>query len=67
MADVFQALAQRRPYREPLAPDAILQILREQVSSGKIDGQVVETAAAHLQDCWRVALGQGTDSVLTPG
>ena len=67
VADVFQALAQRRPYREPLAPDAILQILREQVSSGKIDGQVVETAAAHLQDCWRVALGQGTDSVLTPG
>jgi HD-GYP domain-containing protein (c-di-GMP phosphodiesterase class II) len=55
VADVFQALAQRRPYRDALAPQDVLVILQEQVDSGKLDGQVVACVADNLQDCWCAA------------
>ena len=35
---VFQALAQRRPYREALAAADIIVILQEQVDIGRLDG-----------------------------
>ncbi|MDP2805327.1 MAG: HD domain-containing protein [Gallionellaceae bacterium] len=56
VADVFQALAQNRPYRDSLKPEEILPILKEQVQSGKIDGEVVDCVEAHVQECWRVAM-----------
>lgn len=56
VADVFQALAQRRPYRDSLAPDEILDILKQQVADGKLDGEVVARVEANLQECWRVAM-----------
>lgn len=55
VADVFQALAQRRPYRDSLPPDEILNMLKEHAGSGKLDGDVVAKVGAHLQECWRVA------------
>ena len=55
VADVFQALAQRRPYRDALSPHDTLSILQEQVESGKLDRQVVACVADNLQDCWRAA------------
>lgn len=57
VADVFQALAQNRPYRAALPPEVVLEILQKQVFSGKIDGQVVDYVAAHLADCWQAAVG----------
>lgn len=59
VADVFQALAQRRPYREALHPDRILAILKEQVEAGKLDGDVVNHIEANLQPCWHAALLMG--------
>ncbi|MBK9160451.1 MAG: HD domain-containing protein [Nitrosomonadales bacterium] len=56
VADVFQALAQERPYRGPLEPGVILPILKEQVAIGKLDAQVVSMVEANLQECWRVAV-----------
>ncbi len=56
VADVFQALAQRRPYRGPLEPLAILTVLKQLVEAGKLDGRVVAMVEANLQECWRVAL-----------
>ncbi len=56
VADVFQALAQKRPYRDPLTPEQILKILKNQVDSGKLDSVVVDFVEAHLQQCWTVAL-----------
>lgn len=68
VADVFQALAQRRPYREALAPQDVLVILQDQVDSGKLDGQVVACVADNLQDCWCAAmqLMPNRDSRLQP-
>jgi len=56
VADVFQALAQRRPYRDALPPDEILRILKEYVGSGKLDGEVVALVEAHIEECWRAAV-----------
>lgn len=57
VADVFQALAQRRPYRDPLPPAAILNILNEMVDDGKLDHSVVAIVDQHLHDCWIAAVG----------
>lgn len=61
VADVFQALAQERPYRGPLEPKAILANLKQQVESHKLDGRVVAMVEANLQECWRTALWQIRD------
>jgi putative nucleotidyltransferase with HDIG domain len=56
VADVFQALAQRRPYRDALPPETIIGILNLEAESGKLDKVVVETVAKNLQKCWETSL-----------
>ena len=55
IADVFQALAQRRPYRGPLGAGEILGHLRRFVDSGKLDPRGVEIVAANLEECFHAA------------
>lgn len=55
IADVFQALAQSRPYRGPLGADEILGHLRRFVESGKLDPHGVDLVAANLDECFRAA------------
>lgn len=55
IADVFQALAQRRPYRGPLRAEEILGHLRRFVESGKLDPNGVDLVAANLAVCFRAA------------
>jgi putative nucleotidyltransferase with HDIG domain len=56
VADVFQALAQDRPYHSPLEPGEILAILKDRVANGKADATVVATVEADLDNCHRIAL-----------
>ena len=56
VADVFQALAQRRPYRAPLATPEIIAILKQQVAAEKLDEHVVALVEANLQACWLAAM-----------
>ena len=56
VADVFQALAQKRPYRDSLPPDEIMEILNRMVGDGKLDREVVMCVSRNLQTCWQVAL-----------
>lgn len=55
IADVFQALAQKRPYRDRLGAPQILQQLRKFVASGKLDAHGVDLVAANLEECLRAA------------
>jgi len=55
-ADVFQALAQTRPYRGPLPPLEILAILQEQALTKKLDASIVQKIESLLATCHRVAL-----------
>lgn len=56
VADVLQALAQRRPYRQPLAMPEIVAILDGMVFGGKLDRVVVEAVKADLEVCWKDAV-----------
>lgn len=56
VADVFQALAQARPYRPPMQPPEILQVLQQQVDCGKLDAMVVDCVRDNLEACWSAAM-----------
>jgi len=56
VADIFQALAQERPYRKPMAPDEIMAILDERAAQGRADPAVVAVVAGDLANCHRIAL-----------
>ena len=56
VSDVFQALAQNRPYRQALTPQQIVAILDADVAAGKLDDAVVSKVKAHLQSCWQASL-----------
>lgn len=58
VADIYQALAQDRPYRKAMAPEDILAILRERVAAGRADAGVVEALAADLENCHHLAVDQ---------
>jgi HD-GYP domain-containing protein (c-di-GMP phosphodiesterase class II) len=56
VADVFQALAQARPYRGPLEQQVIMALLKLEAEAGKLDTNVVAAVEANLQECWRAAV-----------
>jgi HD-GYP domain-containing protein (c-di-GMP phosphodiesterase class II) len=55
-ADVFQALAQTRPYRGALSPSEIVTILEDEVARGKLDPRVVAKLINDIQVCHEVAI-----------
>jgi len=57
VADVYQAMAQTRPYRGPWRPDQILGLLREMVASAELDPALVDLVAGNLELCHRAAVG----------
>ncbi|HEY5996285.1 MAG TPA: HD domain-containing phosphohydrolase, partial [Candidatus Deferrimicrobiaceae bacterium] len=63
VADVYQAMAQDRPYRRPMAPEAILALLREMQSENEVDADIVGLVAGNLAACQAAAVGKdGTGS-----
>ena len=56
VADVFQALAQERPYRQGLASDKIREILLKLVNQQKLDREVVTWVTQHMKECHAQAL-----------
>jgi len=56
VADVFQALAQQRPYRGALPPREIVLELRKMVRSGKLDRDAVELVGKNLAVCHHAAV-----------
>ncbi len=55
VADVFQALAQKRPYRESLTPEKIIITMTDMAKKGKLDPKLVALAGTHVEKCWRYA------------
>jgi HD-GYP domain-containing protein (c-di-GMP phosphodiesterase class II) len=62
VADVLQALAQKRPYRQPLGPDEIAGILDGMVFAGKLDRGVVDAVKADMAACRAEALAEEVDA-----
>ena len=57
VADVYQALAQNRPYRKPLSAAAIIALLRQMQEALEVDPQLVDFVARHLEECHQAAVG----------
>jgi len=55
VADIFQAMAQNRPYRAGLSPEQIQTFMQDLVGKGKLDAQVVSVALANLPAAMRAA------------
>jgi putative nucleotidyltransferase with HDIG domain len=55
VADVFQALAQDRPYRKGLPYPRIVEMLQELAGEGHLDSQVVTMVASEPERCWQRA------------
>lgn len=60
LADIFQAMAQDRPYRKGLAPDALAAFMREQQRCGSIDPQLTDLLLANLPEMMTAAQGKLT-------
>lgn len=56
VADVFQALAQERPYRKGLETDEIDKILQDLANQQKLDREVVACVSRHMDECHAKAL-----------
>ncbi len=56
VADIFDALTARRPYRDPEPDEAVLAMLRGDVEAGKLDGEAVEALARVLPVIARLRL-----------
>ncbi|MBF0584356.1 MAG: HD domain-containing protein [Magnetococcales bacterium] len=57
-ADIFQALAQHRPYRSAMPPEQIMTVMQEFVTQGKLSAVTVEIVQNNLEECHRLALQQ---------
>lgn len=58
VVDVFQALAQDRPYRAAMAPQDIFDTLQDMAKAGRLDNEVVAKLEDDLDACWQVAVGK---------
>lgn len=57
VADVFQAMAQKRPYRDSVPPVHILDLLLQRARDGQLDPSAVALVEQHIDTCWQAALG----------
>jgi len=55
VADMFQTLTQKRPYRDKFPPKDIMSILKNQMQEGKLDKDVVLMVEKNLTACWKLA------------
>ncbi|MDP1559628.1 MAG: HD domain-containing protein [Nitrosomonas sp.] len=57
VADVFQAMAQDRPYRQTVGPDGVRAALTRMTAAGHLDPAIVALVEANFAVCWEAATG----------
>lgn len=58
VADVFQAMAQNRPYRPTVGPDGVRAMLTRMTAAGHLDSIIVARVEANFAACWEAATGK---------
>jgi HD-GYP domain-containing protein (c-di-GMP phosphodiesterase class II) len=56
VADIFQALAQQRPYRHSMSLEYILNDLQSRVATGHLDSEVVAKLTENAELYYRLAV-----------
>jgi HD-GYP domain-containing protein (c-di-GMP phosphodiesterase class II) len=52
---MFQALTQKRPYRDKFHQKEIMSLLKNQMQEDKLDKDVVSMVENNLAACWKIA------------
>ncbi len=55
VADVFQALVQNRPYRQPMPLQQAIDVMTQLVARGKLDPEVVGLLFLHAEEAYQLA------------
>lgn len=55
IVDIFQALAQKRPYREKMPLENILVIMDQMADRGEIDSRILSVLKSHDSDLYEIA------------
>jgi len=58
VADVFQAMAQDRPYRSTAGPDGVRAVLLRMTAAGQLDSTIIASVEANFDACWEAATGK---------
>ena len=58
VADVFQAMAQDRPYRPTVGPEGVRAMLARMTAAGHLDSAIVACVEANFAACWEAATGK---------
>ncbi len=66
VADIFQALAQKRPYRRALSAREIIEILQGMAIQGRIDSDLVNLVTNNLDSCYSAATEHHQDWLPSP-
>ena len=56
IADIFQALCQKRPYRERMVVDEVLEIMDTMAVAGKIDTAIYQLVKANKNELYQIAI-----------
>ena len=55
IADIFQALTQKRPYRPAKEPEAVMHSLEHRAEQHQIDPDLVKLVVENFDECWEAA------------
>ncbi|EGR3918881.1 HD-GYP domain-containing protein [Vibrio cholerae] len=58
LADVFQALTQARPYRGSMSLNEVMNIMRHEVSCGRLDSQVFDVIVRNSRQYYQLSIAE---------
>ncbi|WP_135079791.1 HD domain-containing phosphohydrolase [Terasakiella sp. SH-1] len=59
LADIFQALCQKRPYRDRLKVDEVLAIMDKMIAAGELDPDLYKFITANKDELYTIAIREG--------
>ena len=59
LCDIFQALCQKRPYRDRLQVDQVLGIMDKMVALGQLDAGIYQLMKANCDELYQIAIREG--------
>lgn len=65
ICDIFQALCQKRPYRDRLSADDVIQIMDKMASQGEIDPTIYHLLKVNRTELYQIAIREGEHYPIT--
>lgn len=59
LCDIFQALCQKRPYRDRLKVDQVLSIMDKMLAKGELDADIYRLMTVNADELYQVAIREG--------